>query len=298
MLSGDNGNLVTSYNPPSGTGIDNVITAMCTFEMRQSSNSRLFTSCDETGKIYSCKIIDGTDVRSYDYPDGINSIRGLAINDWGLMFIADGSNTIYIANCYDGIILDSFIIPCQANCGISLMDNNLHVLSQATNSIYEISLGGLAVTYNGNVLSKIPIDKLLNRKNNTVTGGEPNVIFEDGKFRMWFSNGNISYCESTDGINFSESVVLIPYGGRSHVFKVGSTYHIYYVDVQDGLYSEIKHATSLDGLIWGDITTVLTSGSFGANCVKWNDISQIGNIYVKYIDNTYIMLVEILANYT
>lgn len=104
---------------------------------------------------------------------------------------------------------------------------------------------------------------------NPVLGGDLGVCFdvtmleEDGLFKMWFSwrtTRSIAYTESTDGIHWSEPVIVITPGSdspddwnyninRPGILKRDGVYHLWYTS-QSMEKSVICYATSADGIHW------------------------------------------------
>ncbi len=102
---------------------------------------------------------------------------------------------------------------------------------------------------------------------NPVLGGDLGTCFdiavlkEDGLFRMWFSwrpKESIALTESTDGIHWSEPIVVLapnPATGwenrinRPTVLKRDGVYHLWYTGQTDDR-SWIGYATSADGRCW------------------------------------------------
>lgn len=115
---------------------------------------------------------------------------------------------------------------------------------------------------------------------------EPNIVFEDGKFTMWYSGGwkapGIFRAESLDGLTWSKSATPVigqGYGGvsgaacRPTVVKVGATYYCYYASAT-GPGSNWMRVSSSNGVTWGSPVAVapydLIPGRVGfANSAVW-----------------------------
>lgn len=115
---------------------------------------------------------------------------------------------------------------------------------------------------------------------------EPNVIFENGKFTMWYSGGwnapGVFRAESADGLTWTKSATPVigqGYGGvsgvacRPTVIVVDGVYYCYYASKIANL-SNWMRVSSTDGVTWSSPTVVaaytLIPGRSGfANSTVW-----------------------------
>ena len=121
---------------------------------------------------------------------------------------------------------------------------------------------------------------------------EPSIRYESGTWKMWYgggwANGAIGYATCTgdptvpgNWTKYASNPVLGQGGSgiggfavRAEVVKDGSTYYCFYSTAAGG--SDIKVATSSDGISWTAVGSVLTSGSYAgthgyANCTVWKE---------------------------
>jgi predicted GH43/DUF377 family glycosyl hydrolase len=136
---------------------------------------------------------------------------------------------------------------------------------------------------------------------------EPNVIRENGQYKMWYTGGpmgiavtKIGYATSPDGITWTKyagNPVIEPgtsawdMGGPmgNCVLVVAEVYKMWYsaYEVFPSNTSRIGYATSIDGIVWQVDTLnnpVLTLGASG----QWDDFAVIWP-HVQYLDSTYFM---------
>ncbi len=124
---------------------------------------------------------------------------------------------------------------------------------------------------------------------------EPFVMFDEGKYKMWFlsvdrntGNTSIKYSESEDGIKWDTPVISlepteaweIQHLAHPHVIKVGSIYKLYYNGLSGSTWS-IGNATSVDGIKWQKNSN---------NPILSPDISEsptLGGPYVTYNNSKY-----------
>ncbi|AFY36480.1 hypothetical protein Lepto7376_0020 [[Leptolyngbya] sp. PCC 7376] len=150
----------------------------------------------------------------------------------------------------------------------------------------------------------------------------PTIMKEGDLFKMWWlgrstviipdrQEDNIFYAESTNGINWSEPLNVMPpghnnpslygyYVGNPSVIKVGDIYHMY-ISAGNGGQSAlgesvpvnaIGYTTSKDGINWQDIKIILEPfllkniccGSYGAG--EPSVVFLNGFFYMAYIDST------------
>lgn len=115
---------------------------------------------------------------------------------------------------------------------------------------------------------------------------EPNIVFENGGFTMWYSGGwnapGVFRAESADGRTWTKSATPVigqGYGGvagvacRPTVVRVGGTYYCYYASAIADL-SNWMRVSSPDGVTWGSPTVVaaynMIAGRSGfANSAVW-----------------------------
>jgi len=120
----------------------------------------------------------------------------------------------------------------------------------------------------------------------------PAVIYEDGKFKMWYrvmsgGKSSIAYAESTDGINWVKYGVVLQNGSAGEpdsvgcedpmVIKYNDTYYMFYAGY-DGSKAVTMLAKSNDGINWTKVGVVLDVGASGsydseyakAGRVVWN----------------------------
>ena len=120
---------------------------------------------------------------------------------------------------------------------------------------------------------------------------EPNVLFESGTYKMWYTGGwtsaAIGYAtctgDPTVGANWTKyagNPVLgqggsgvAGYASGASVQKFGSTYYAYYYTANGG--GDCKCATSSDGITWNTPVTIFTAGTpswckkFAADLYVW-----------------------------
>lgn len=120
---------------------------------------------------------------------------------------------------------------------------------------------------------------------------EPNIIFEDGVYKMWYSaeweTPTINYATSTDGLIWtkSESNPIVLDHNRSFVFKNGLVYYMYAANSAN---TSIDIYTSNDGIIWTlDTESVISVGS-----VETWDAGGIANLHVWVEATVWYMLYE------
>ncbi len=104
---------------------------------------------------------------------------------------------------------------------------------------------GIVLQYGGSILS---------------TGFfNPCVLKDNGVYKIWFQDGgNISYCESSDGINWSNNnLSIITGGGSPCVMKVGSFYRLWYANTP-----VIYYADSSDGINWSNNQACISAVSY------------------------------------
>lgn len=124
---------------------------------------------------------------------------------------------------------------------------------------------------------------------------EPTVIYEGGKYRMWFTtsylNNFIGYAESTDLVTWTnkQPVMGQGYGGesgtcmRSFVTKFGSTYYIYYQPIGNSG-GPVKVATSADGITWtGNQVALVINASYPSGYHS-SGVIKIGSTYYMWMD--------------
>lgn len=124
------------------------------------------------------------------------------------------------------------------------------------------------------------------------TLAEPNVIYEDGIWKMWYrygwDNPEIGYATSPDGITWTKSAEnpLLSDKYAPYVFKVGLTYYMY---VNITTWNRFDRYSSSDGLEWTlDQQGVMSVGGAGT----W-DASNLGNMCVwKEDTNDWRMIYE------
>lgn len=122
---------------------------------------------------------------------------------------------------------------------------------------------------------------------------EPNVIYEGGVWKLWYSQGytsgnrHISYATSTDGLSFTRyaSNPVVSGWTRAHVMKVGSTYYMYAIDV--GGATGYGRLSSTDGITWAVDGTAIFGGTSG----QW-DADGIANTFVWVEDGIWYLLYE------
>jgi len=134
------------------------------------------------------------------------------------------------------------------------------------------------------------------------TLAEPNVLYEDGIYKMWYRGVNYSnipkfnhpsglgYATSVDGLTWTEYYdnPVAPLGWCPTVHKIGSTYYLYDSSTYapGGVWS-FARKTSIDGITWtASATTDLTVGTG-----TWDD-QYLGNNEFWYEDGTWYMLYE------
>ena len=288
----------------------NAVTAMSVYDMRDASDVRLFIASDVEKQIYNIKALDGSDVRSYNYPSGVSNISAMCLDEFGKLYVAandtslapyDG-NTIYVLDpMRNGTLIGTFVIPRKADGGMEIKDGILYTLDNRTATINKISLGGTCLSVDNKPTPyHLPLSYSFEKRGVAISGGagEANVIYDDdmGLFRMWYSRGSIAYCESYNGINWTTPEDVIPSASRSHVFKHNGTWHIYYVrtDSTSEKFKEVYHRTSQDGITWEEPILVLTSAQVAAACSGsvWSDFMQFGSVYVTIENGTWKMLIE------
>jgi hypothetical protein len=125
--------------------------------------------------------------------------------------------------------------------------------------------------------------------------GEPNVIYEDNLFKMWYGGGfnvgnKIGYATALDGFNFTKHGAVHEEAGyfiaRPFLVKWGSTYYLYYCRSE----TMFRVATSTDGINFTTQGTVLNKGGAGA----W-DGSYVGNLHILLDGGIYYMYYEALG---
>ena len=118
---------------------------------------------------------------------------------------------------------------------------------------------------------------------------EPNVLYENGTFKMWYSGGfassHIFYATSSDGVvwtKYSGDPIIADHT-RAFVLKDDATY-VMFAHGSEGL----NKLSSADGISWSVVATnVLAGGSSGA----WDD-GGIQNVCVWIEGETWYMLYE------
>ena len=124
---------------------------------------------------------------------------------------------------------------------------------------------------------------------------EPNVIYVDGIYKMWYRGLNstefygLGYATSEDGLTWTAdpSYQYDLNGYCPSVFKYGSTYYLYWAW---GTTGGIARATSPDGISWSAPTGVMLKGTPPA----W-DSSDMGNNYVWIENGAWYMIYEAKA---
>lgn len=121
---------------------------------------------------------------------------------------------------------------------------------------------------------------------------EPNVIFEDGVFKMWYSAGwmnqALAYATSSDGLAWTKYGTT-PILGQGHggvsgivrcttVIKIDGVYRLYFADANPA--ANLKYSTSTDGLVWSAPTTVVANSAISgiggwANTAVFRDPSGV-----------------------
>jgi len=115
---------------------------------------------------------------------------------------------------------------------------------------------------------------------------EPNVLYEGGVFKMWYSGGydttpsTIHYATSTDGYQWTKSGTVLSGYTRSFVLKNGTTYVLYALGA-----GGLCQFTSADGINW----TLAASGVLSHGAV-WD--TGIANICVWIEGSTWHMIYE------
>ena len=132
---------------------------------------------------------------------------------------------------------------------------------------------------------------------------------DDDSYKMWYRGEavdtglpdlSITYCQSTDGVNWSNFQPSIPEGSEGTydlddvhpdtVIKDGLTYKMWYTgEVYDGSYTgkvyggslRIIYCTSVDGIVWSDFQVVIFDGPNIKEDTSVSDASVIkdGSIY-------------------
>jgi sucrose-6-phosphate hydrolase SacC (GH32 family) len=103
----------------------------------------------------------------------------------------------------------------------------------------------------------------------------PDVLYEDGKYRMWFGaqgrdgHDRIHLAESADGVSWGQRGVVLEDDTANHVndpsvVRVGDQYFMYYTRAGLDIRDEIAVATSPDGVRWTKRGIVLAPSPAGA----------------------------------
>ncbi len=128
---------------------------------------------------------------------------------------------------------------------------------------------------------------------NDVNGAEePCVIKDSSTYKMWYAGLNggiyrIIYCESSDGVNWSNFRTVINVGASGTgfdstyanfpaVIKDGSTYRMWYAG-NDGTNNRTIYCESTDGITWSNFQLAVNIGSEGTNDTN----SAIGCAVIK-----------------
>jgi hypothetical protein len=129
------------------------------------------------------------------------------------------------------------------------------------------------------------------------------VLYEDGLYKMWYSGSDgttwrIMYCESTDGISWTNHQLVVSTGKtyysdkytiKSAVLKQGNTYKMWYGGYKNSPYEGyIIYCDSTDGINWEGHQMVIHN----------NDIPEIGYTEIRtstvtYEEGKYKLLFEI-----
>jgi hypothetical protein len=127
---------------------------------------------------------------------------------------------------------------------------------------------------------------------------EPNVIFENGVFKMWYSAGwmnqSLCYATSPDGFTWTKYVSnpILGQGGSgisgvvrcTTVIKIDGVYFCYYADANPN--ANLKIAKSNDGLSWSVVGTAIVNNAIPgiggwANTAVWRDPSGVWYMIVE-----------------
>jgi predicted GH43/DUF377 family glycosyl hydrolase len=84
--------------------------------------------------------------------------------------------------------------------------------------------------------------------------GKASVIYDEGKFKMWYTAGNVAigYATSNDGMNWTKydgNPILQDFSSPT-VVKVQGTYYMYYGYDDQNSVPRIGLSTSTDGILW------------------------------------------------
>lgn len=125
---------------------------------------------------------------------------------------------------------------------------------------------------------------------------EPSVLFEDGKFEMWFTCGwlveGLCYATSPDGLHWTRAnsgAALVENVAHGFVTKIGQTYY-YYAAILPASH-EFGRWHSIDRVNWVQDA----SGMLPATETGW-EAGQRGNIYVWDAGSTWYALYEALGD--
>lgn len=126
---------------------------------------------------------------------------------------------------------------------------------------------------------------------------EPNVIIEDGIFKMWYTAGwftpQLNYATSPDGITWTDygSNPVLGNGGSGYAgtfvahdgfVKLDGVYYLYFAD---GSFGNLMRSTSLDGIVWTAPVLSIANNAY-AWSVGW------ANNYVWREGYTWYMILE------
>jgi hypothetical protein len=128
---------------------------------------------------------------------------------------------------------------------------------------------------------------------------EPNLLYEDGLYKLWYTGGwrhqRIGYATSVDGVTWAKCPINPVLGGgsggepddtvgRGFVLKVEGIYHLYY----NNFFGDERLATSSDGIHWASQGPVIELATLGAQL----GIGGCGNVSVWVEGKKWYMLLE------
>jgi len=158
------------------------------------------------------------------------------------------------------------------------------------------STGYLALATAGNYSAELGAwtkkGRIVDTSQTLLRGAEPNVMFEDGVYKLWWHYTNYAFCYATsyDGFTWQNHGTILSEAPTEiacpFVFKENGVYYMYYGVYNSARYGKWFHeATSTNGIDFTILGTVLTVGS------GWDSL-ELGNIYVKNIAGVYYMFYE------
>jgi predicted GH43/DUF377 family glycosyl hydrolase len=226
--------------------------------------------------------------------DSINvlSFESVPIGDWHLRVEARNSEgkTIYLGETNVTIIEDETIDVYLTLSSVGSGTGNINIYINWNNTWTDFQSNPF-FTINDSPFPVLGVS-------------QAQVIFDNGKYKMWYMNlypagaGDISYTESTDGINWiniSKAPVLTvgEYGswddqavGMGAIIKEDSLFKLYYIGMR-GPYEkkEIGLAVSRDGIIWEKYPNPVLEATDNEYQLGTHAVIKINGKYYMYYES-------------